>query len=331
MPAKKKSMTAAAKGKGKAKRKAVEEEHAAPTVPGEESEPEEEVESVVGGAVSRKKAKTGSGKKSSGPVTSTQQEYTEQQEETLATYILDHEELYDQTSRDFKNTSRKDRLWEECGALVGVNGKVLYMYKTQWSAYGRIKKMMNVSGLAPKVEFSDRNGCGRSEFLKTPCSQQERRRHHLARVGKGGSNDDDDDGDRESLAGSAAGSVVMAGPGPSKPPGHYKGKGKGKDTATLDTVLTEYLSRQATQRASYDRELQDTLSSMTQARDQAAIWGESLAMSARRLPDNLFRRFQMDSLALMNQYLQMAERGEDPDQQQQQYQVMQPLMKTDED
>lgn len=74
---------------------------------------------------------------------------------------------------------------------------------------------------------------------------------------EGGSNDDNNNVDKESLAGyvagslagSAAGSVVMAGPGPSKPPGHYKGK------AMLDTVLTEYLSRQATQRASYHREV----------------------------------------------------------------------------
>ena len=73
-------------------------------------------------------------------------------------------------------------------------------------------------------------------------------------------------------------------------------------------------------------QLQDSLSSMTQALDQAAIWGESLAMSAKKLSDKLFRRFQMDSMALMNRYLQMAERGEDPDQHQhqQQYQVMQP-------
>ena len=126
MPAKKRSFTTAAKGKAKrkAKRKPVEEEHAVEEeqVPDEdcelgkerEEECEAEVESV---------ANTASGNKSSSPGISTQEELTEQQEEILAAFTQDHEELYDQTSR--KNTSRKDRLWEECGALVGVNGELI--------------------------------------------------------------------------------------------------------------------------------------------------------------------------------------------------------------
>ncbi|CAC5378893.1 unnamed protein product [Mytilus coruscus] len=86
--------------------------------------------------------------------------------------------------------------------------------------------------------------------------------------------------------------------------------------STLDSALSEYLRKTAPETANMHKEMQDSLAALTQQRDHAAIWGESLAISARRLPFNLFHRFQMDSLALMNRYLGMAERGEDPDQMQ---------------
>lgn len=74
--------------------------------------------------------------------------------------------------------------------------------------------------------------------------------------------------------------------------------------STLDPALSEDLRKTAPETANMHKEvvyilqMQDFLAALTQQRDHAAIWGESLSISARRLPFNLFQRFQMDSLAL---------------------------------
>ena len=62
-------------------------------------------------------------------------------------------------------------------------------------------------------------------------------------------------------------------------------------------------------------QVQDSIADMTATmnatsnvpRHHATVWGESLGLSARQLTLPLFRRFQTESLAMMNRYLAMGE------------------------
>ena len=65
---------------------------------------------------------------------------TDEQEEQAVEFIRQHEEMYDRVNSMYHNRDRKDRLWDECSALIGVPKKEIQRwYDSQRSRYGRFK------------------------------------------------------------------------------------------------------------------------------------------------------------------------------------------------
>ncbi|CAC5421165.1 unnamed protein product [Mytilus coruscus] len=204
------------------------------------------------------------------------EDISKEQELKIAAWVEDNEMLYNQTTKEFKNKAKKDRMFADFGATIGLS-----------------------------VQEGEDDEEEEIEVL-----------------------DDDDDG------ASIVSSAVSASAAPQSshrdsPDIQTMVYGKGKAPCSLTKVrarsskvcqvnagfravrVPQENSTRNGQHAQRDARLPGCFDT---AEDHAAIWGESLAISAQRIPFNLFQRFQMDSLALMNRYLGMAKRGEDPDQ-----------------
>ncbi|KAG0720377.1 hypothetical protein GWK47_006810 [Chionoecetes opilio] len=269
------------------------------------------------------------------------EDITEEQEFKLVAWVEDNEIIYNQATKDFKNKAKKDRMFAECGATIGLSGiRINRWYKSMRCSYGRIKKEFQKSGNAPPVlKYRAAWIWNHLAFLKphvrnkTPGIIMSR---GVSTVQEGEDDEEeavevlDGDNDAASTVSSAVySSARLQGSrrDSTDVPAMVQGKGKAPGSmmkarassskaakSTLDAALSEYLKKTAPEAANMHKEVQDSLAALTQQGDHAAIWGEFLAISARRLPFDLFQRFQMDALALVNRYLGMAERGEDPDQ-----------------
>ena len=53
--------------------------------------------------------------------------FTEEEELGIAAWIEDHNVIYNQVHKDFKNRQKKDALWDECGQLFGVPGEFVVL------------------------------------------------------------------------------------------------------------------------------------------------------------------------------------------------------------
>ncbi|CAC5417888.1 unnamed protein product [Mytilus coruscus] len=238
---------------------------------------------------------------------------SEKQELKIAAWVEDNEMLYNQTTKEFKNKAKKDRMFADFGATIGLSGiRIDKWYKSIRFSYGRIKERVSEERQCPSS--LEVQGCLDQETHGIPEAQSEEqdpRCHH----GQVSSAVSASAAPQSSHRDSSDIETMVYGKGKA-PCSFTKVRASSNKVAksTLDSARSEYLRKTAPETANMHKEMQDSLAALTHQRDHAAIWGESLAISARRLPFNLFQRFQMDSLALMNLYLGMAERGEDPDQ-----------------
>jgi len=80
---------------------------------------------------------------------------TPEQEEHLVEWYREHPLFYIKGLRDYKDTSKKDKLWAEYGKRLGVEGpEVSTWIKSMRTRYGKVVKMPSGSGTK---EFSERD------------------------------------------------------------------------------------------------------------------------------------------------------------------------------